>query len=282
MSDTDTQEPVAADETRELSDMTIFDEPSDAKPEEAEPAETVETPPADETIPADEATEEAEPAPDDTATPEEPAEEEKSESELKGMTRAERKEYFEQQKAEQQRVVGEAVDANYAPQPFDQLKQHYLDQGASDFEAQILADRDITKQEAQIDKAKAEIVELNANLRTDSVEAQAKYDWMNPAKPEVYDKELHQMAADLFATGMGVDPVTKQITSARMTPMEAAALIDKARNSGMAKAQLRAQKAAEQQLAATAPPTSAAPIASAESADDKQASSLERALGNTL
>lgn len=280
MSDNDTQEPVAAEEaTVEFSDLTRFDEPGDTPAENAEPEteptaesdkDTVEEP--TEEVPADDKEqEESEPA-----EPEKP--EEKTESELKGMTRAERRDYFESQRQQSQKEVDQAIDANYQPQPLEQLKEHYLNEGYDDFQATMLAKDTYRDQLAEIDKAKTEIIELNANLRTDSLEAQSKYDWMNP-KTDSYDRDLHNMAAELFAQGMQVDPRTGQIIEARMTPMQAAEIIDKARNSGITKAQLKARKAAEAEMAAVAPPSSSAPPASV-SDEDKQATRLEQALNN--
>jgi hypothetical protein len=282
MSDDDNQEPVAAtDETIEFSSDPFADETDtpveEAKPDTAEPADADTPEPPAET---------EEPAEDGDVKPEEPTdeaqpEEEKSEADLKQMTRAERKEYFEAQKQEQQRSVDQVIDATYQPQPVNELQQYYMEQGHTEGEALILARQDVADQKAQIAEAKSEIVELNANLRVDSLEAQQKFDWMNPEKTDSYDKDLHNLTAQIYGQMITTDPRTGQIIDARMTPMQLASIIDKARNSGSAKAALKAQKAAEQQMAAAAPPTSSAP-SKAQTAEDKQAEALERALNSAM
>lgn len=283
MSD-DTQEPVAAsEETVEFSE-SHFGEPGEtqeleeAKPEvPAEDAQKPESPAEPETPEGDKEPEETPEASDEPA--EEQPVEEKSETELKGMTRAERKEYFESLKQDLQPQVERAIDENYQAQPLDELKDHFLNEGYDEFQATMLAKDTYREQQAQLDKATTEIVQLNANLQVDSFEAQAKYDWMNK-KSDSYDKDLHQLAADLFAENAVIDPKTGQIIDAKMTPTRAAQIIDKARNSGIAKAQLKAQKAAEQQMAAAAPPTSSVPSSSTQSAEDVQAARLEQAIDN--
>jgi hypothetical protein len=250
---------------------TATDDDSPAEPAE-DNAETTETD-------ADKAEESTEDKPAESEDkPDEAITEEKSESDLKGMTRAERAVYFQSLKQEQTREVAEVVNQNYQPQDVTDLQQAYLDAGYSDGEALMLARQDVAEQKAQIAEATTEIAELNANLRVDSFEAQATYDWMNPAKADTYDKESHEAAAQIFSQGITTDPRTGQIIEARMSPKQAADIVDKIRNSGTAKAQLAAQKAAEAQLAAVAPPTSSAPPSSSQSADDKQASGLERAM----
>lgn len=257
----------AVDETTQ----EVTETPADPAEDNAEkPTETEADKPVEE---SPEATEIAEDKPDETI-------EEKSDVDLKAMSRAERAAYFQSQKQEQTRAVAEVINQNYAPQDVQQLQEAYMNQGYDEGTSLMLARQDVAEQKAQIAEATAEIAELNANLRVDSFEAQVKYDWMNPAKADVYDKDLHELTAQIFSQGMVTDPRTGQIVEARMTPMQAADIVEKIRNSGTAKAQLVAQKAAEAQLAAVAPPTSTAPPSSTQTADDKQASGLERALGN--
>lgn len=181
---------------------------------------------------------------------------EETEPETRGMTRKERAEYYSQQRQEQQRTVEQAVSQAYQPQDVTQLQQYYMEQGHTEGESLILARQDVADQKAQIAQASAEITELNANLRVDTMDAQSKYDWMNPAKTDVYDKELHQYAADLFAQGITLDERTGQIIDAKKTPSQVAAIVDKIYQSGVKKAAVKAQKAAEQQIASVAPPSS--------------------------
>lgn len=296
MSDNDsTEDSNVSEETVEFSSSHFGEEPVDeTTPTDsdttAEPAEdNAETTETDAEPSAEESTEE-QPAEGD-AKPDEVTPEEKSDSDLKGMSRAERAEYFQSLKQEQTREIAQVVNQNYAPQDVQQVADYYSSNGLvngetgevyypTPAEALSLARQDVADQKTQIAEATAEIAELNANLRVDSFEAQSKYDWMNPAKTDTYDKDLHELSAQIFSQGITTDPRTGQIIEARMTPMQAAAIVETIRNSGASKAQLAAQKAAEAQLAAVAPPTSSAPPSSSQSADDKQASGLERALGN--
>lgn len=286
MSQDDTQEPVAAnEETVEFSNDNLFDEPTEAKVEDAEPV----TEPAAEEKAEEPAEPEAE-KPEGEETPEgdaptedkpdEPVEE-KSDSELKGMTREERKEYFQNLQKQTKQEIEQAVDQVYKPQDVAELQEEYMQRGYTEGEALILARGDVAEQKAQIAEATTEITELNANIRVDAVEARAKYEWMNPESTN-FERDTTEIAAQLFELGTVKDERTGQIVDTRMTPMQVASLIDKIRNSGSAKAQVAAQKAAERQMAAAAPPTSTAPPAANQSADDKQASALERALNSAM
>lgn len=274
MSDNDNQDttPEATDETVEFSNIDEVTENKEASTDPApDAAETTEDTPGDQPeVPAE--------TPEATPDKETPAEQ-STDPNLKAMSRAERAEYFKAQAKNETTEVSRALDNAYSPQPKDALKEHYSNQGYNDYEAEMMARDDIREQERQLGNQKNEIVQLNANLKVDALEAQAQYDWMNPARTDVYDKDLHDLTADLFAQGAVIDPNTGQIIEARKTPMEVAAIVDKIRNSGTAKAQLKAQKAAEQQMASVAPPTSSAPPASSESEDDKRAARFAKAFG---
>lgn len=282
MSDTSNDE-----DTIEFSE-SHFDEPGNDTP--ADETETPAEPAPDAPEKEAETTEDAAEAdkPDEAESLEESVEdkpdevtEDKSEVDLKVMSRAERAEYFRDLKQQQTREVAEVIDQNYQPQPIDDLRKAYLDTGGyTEFEATMLAKDTYRDQQLQIAEAKTEISELNSSLRVDAIEAQSKYDWMNPGKTDAYDKDLHELSAQIFAQGVTTDPRTGQIIDTRMTPMQAAEIVDKIRNSGSANASIKAQKAAEQQMAAVAPSSSKAPPAD-ESIEDKQASGLERALNNT-
>jgi hypothetical protein len=283
MSDNDTTEDTSTDETIEFSGSHFgedaIDETSTETDTSTEPAtDKAETTETDADKPADESTEDK---PADEATPDEVTTEDKSDVDLKGMSRAERAAYFQSQKQEQQREVGQVINQIYRPQNVTELQQAYLNDnpGLDEGTALILARQDVAEQKAQIAEATTEIAELNANLRVDSFEAQAAYDWMNPTKTDSYDTDAHEAAAQIFSQGITTDPRTGQIIEARMTPKQAADIVDKIRNSGNAKAQLAAQKAAEAQLAAVAPPTSSAPPSGNESEDDKRAARLAQKFG---
>lgn len=173
----------------------------------------------------------------------------------KGMTRKERAEYYSQQEQQQGRQIEQAVAQAYQPQPVDQLQQYYMGQGHTEGEALILARQDVSEQKAQIAEASAEIVRFNAGLEVDSMEAKMKYDWMNPDKP-TFNKEMAMYASELFAQGMVTDPRTGQIIDAKKTPSQVAAIVDGIYQTGVKKASVKAQKAAEQQMASVAPPSS--------------------------
>lgn len=284
MSDNDTTEDTnVAEETVEFS-QAHFDEPADDTTDTtesiAEPAtDKVETPEADTPAEDPDKPAESEAAPDEEK-PEAPTDEQTVD--LKGMSRAERAAYYQSIQQEQTREVTEVVNQNYQPQDVTEIQQAYLDtypdmdQGT----ALMLARQDVAEQKTQIAEATTKIVELNSNLRVSGVEAQAAYDWMNPAKGDSYDKDLHDLTAQIFSQGITTDPRTGQIIEARMTPKQAADIVDKIRNSGVSKAQLAGQKAAEAQLAAVAPPTSTAPPSSSnESEDDKRAARLAQKFG---
>lgn len=283
MSDNDTQESTdsvdveftgshfgedAVDETTESTETTepAADEPAEeTKPEEVEAEESKET--EEPTEPEEAPTEE---------TPDEPAAE-KSASELKGLTREERREYFQNLQQSTQREVAEVVEQNYQPRDVQERQQEYMEAGYSEGESLMLARQDVAEDRAQIAEATTQITELNANIQVDAVEARAKYDWLNPNKPESFDKELATMAAQIFEGYTVKDERTQQIVDVKMTPLQVADIVDKIRNSGTAKAQLAAQKAAERQMASAASSTSTAPVKN-ESTEDKQAAGIERAM----
>jgi hypothetical protein len=278
MSDNDTSTDTSNQDTVEVefSSAHFGEEPdttTETTPEvpETQPEGDAQTPDESTETPTDEPAEQPETAETPEPTEEKPAE-------TKGMTRAERAAFYQQQQQEQQREVAQVVNQTYQPQNVTELQQAYLNEGYSDGEALMLARQDAAEQKALIAEATAEIANLNANLRVDSVEAQSKYDWMNPEKTDSYNKELHEQAAQIFAQGITTDPRTGQIIEARMTPMQAADIVNNIWNSGVGKAQIAAQKAAEQQFADVAPTTSSAPPKSSQTAEDKQAAGIERAL----
>lgn len=250
----------------EETDNSFDDVSLDAFNETVEetPAETETSPVEDKTT---EETSDEEQTPDNDETSTESEESEQSEDtdeqvDLKSMSRRERAAYFaterEQQRIESQakQEVVQAVSQAYQPQDVQDLQQQYMEAGYSEGESLMLARQDVAEQKAQIADATTQIAELNADLRVDAVEAQAKYEWMNP-NGKTYDKETTAIAAQMFELATVKDERTGQIVDTKMTPSQVGALIDKIRTSAMKEAGIKAQKNAESQMASVAPPTSA-------------------------
>lgn len=189
---------------------------------------------------------------------------------LKSMSRAERAQYFQKLEADARKQAEATVNDTYQPQSVDDLKQKYLDQGHSEFEAKMLARDEMREQEADIARARAERAELNANLATEAMEVMSTIEWLNPKNADAYDEAASDAAVELYdalcllrdentadkdADG-NVIPGTSQIISAVMTPKKFYGLMDTIRSSGVETAKTQAQKAAEEQMAAVAAPSS--------------------------
>lgn len=259
-----------------VSDSTDFADSLEL--EAPDTGNTDETPEA----PAEPATqEEAQPVekPAEPEVPETEAEEPKPADETKGMTRAERAEHYQNLERQTRKEVDQAYRGYQPAKTLEDYKNEYLDQGLTDGEALIAARMDVADDRAKIAEEKSDLSQFNADIRVDSFEAQSTFDWMNKSKPDSYDKESHALAAELFSAGAEVDPNTGQVLSAIFSPMQAAQIIDKARNSGMTKAQIKGQKAAEAQMAAVAPSSSSAPVVS-RNAEEKQADALANAFND--
>jgi hypothetical protein len=183
---------------------------------------------------------------------------EKSESELKGMTRAERKEYFESLSQQSRKSIEQAIDSVYQAQPVDQIKEGYLEQGYSEFEATQLARADHRDQKEQINEARAEIAELNSAMQTQAIEVITTIPWLNSENDgKGYDKASTEAASKLYDSLAVVrDERTGAIVEAKISPKEFYTLIDKIRSSGAHDAELKARKAAEKEMASVAPPSS--------------------------
>ncbi len=188
----------------------------------------------------------------------------------KKMTRAERVQYYQNLESNTRKSVEATVNATYQPQTVDELKQKYIDEGHDEFQATMLAREEVRDQEADISKARAERAELNANLAVEATEVLNTFGWLNPKDAANYDKDSSDAAVDLYdqlcltrdentaQTGDDGKPIpgTGQIIGATMTPKAFYGLLDKIRSSGSETARVAAQKAAEEQLAAVAPPSS--------------------------
>lgn len=193
-------------------------------------------------------------APDEPASDPEQAPEDAPEPK---MTRAERAAYYRELSQANSKQVEQAIDHAYQPQPVDELKEAYLDQGYSDAEATLLARDEVRSQREQIQEARADIAELNMTLTTEAMEVVNTIAWTNAQNAETYDRETTEAASRLYEQlAVSKDPRTGQIVEAKLTPKQFYGLIDQIRSSGAAEAQLKGQKAAEQQLSAVAPPTS--------------------------
>lgn len=248
------------------------DKPADpaptADPQPKEGAPTAD--PATPDKPADAPAEGDDPAQPSDTPADAPAENENQTPDFKSMTRAERAQYFQNLEATTRREVEAKVNEVYQPQGVDDLKQKYIDAGHTEFEAAMLAREEVRDQEADISRARAERAELNATLAADAMEVLGTIDWLNPAKKGSFDQVSSDAATQLYDelcltrdenTAEYDDkgnmiPGTGQIIGASMTPKQFYGLVDKIRSSGLENAKLSAQKAAEEQLAAVAPPSS--------------------------
>lgn len=210
------------------------------------------------------------PADEEPKPPGEAAVEEDKTPDIKSMTRAERAQYFQNLDATTRKQVEAKVNEVYQPQAIDELKQKYIDDGHTEFEASMLAREEVRDQEADISRARAERAELNASLAADAMEVLGTIDWLNPAKKDAFDKVSSDAATELYdelcltrdentaqldANGKAI-PGTGQIIGATMTPKQFYSLIDTIRGSGTEAAKLSAQKAAEEEMASVAAPSS--------------------------
>jgi hypothetical protein len=212
----------------------------------------------------------ADPVDDPNKPPEDGGEPENQAPDLKNMTRAERAAYFQNLESKTRKDIEARVDEVYQPEAVDDLKQKYLDKGHTEFEASMLAREEQREQELDIAKARGERAELNSTLAIESTEVMATIDWLNPQKKDAYDKKSSDAAIQLYdelcitrddnTNIVGPDdkqiPGTGQIIGASMTPKQFYGLMDTIRSSGVETATLAGQKAAEEQMAAVAAPSS--------------------------
>lgn len=176
---------------------------------------------------------------------------------LKGMTREQRAEFFKQQQEQQRKSVEQAINQVYQPQPVDELTEAYMNEGYDQFQATMLARETQREQQAQIAEARAEIAELNSSLITEAMEVVNTIDWLDDSKADKFDQSSADAASQLYeALAIEKDPRTNQIVNAKISPKQFYTLIDQIRQSGAKQAGLSARKAAEQEIASVAPPTS--------------------------
>lgn len=248
-----------------------------------EPAEVSEEKP--ETKPAEdnaEKVEEAAPVEESEVKPTEPETPDEKPAEPQ-ETEAERNRRFYEERQQQKRQVEQTIDQTYQPQPVDELTQHFIDQGYDEFQAQMLARDEVRNQRDQINEARTEVAELNMQIETEAVQVMHDFPVFNPGTPErpnpLYDKDFADKASELYmkAANAVVDPRTGLVVQTSLTPYTFYKQLADMRNSGVSQAQVKAQKAAEQQMAAVAPPVSNAPVVN-KSKEDEQADGLAAAL----
>lgn len=265
----DAQNATAVDASEDLASQLELepaksDEP-EAKPGEAKEPENPEAPTADEEP------NEGEPKAD--VPKEEPANDEDAKQRRHNYQMA-------QQRIEQRdkRLIEQKIDQNYQPQPVDQLTQHFIDQGYDEFQANLLARDEARSQREQINEARAQVTELNMRLETEAVQVMHDFPIFDPNSPQ-YDADFAKRASDMYlrASGAVIDETSGLVVQTNITPYEFYKDIIDMRNDGMTQAQIRAQKAAEQQMASVAPPSSSAPVVH-QSKEDKEAADLEAAL----
>lgn len=188
----------------------------------------------------------------------------------KKMSRAERVQYYQNLGDNTRKSVEATVNATYQPQTVDELKQKYIDEGNDEFQATMLAREEVRDQEADISRARAERAELNATLAVEATEVLNTIGWLNPKDTEHYDETSSNAAVDLYdqlcisrddntaqVDGDGKPmPGTGQIIGASMTPKQFYGMLDKIRSSGTETAKIAGQRAAEEQMAAVAAPSS--------------------------
>jgi hypothetical protein len=241
----------------------------------------------DETKPENNEAEEAKP---DEPVSDQKAEEQPAEAEAEKETddEKERKRHnYEmaqrriQERESQKRQVEQTIDQAYQPQPVDQLTQYFMDQGADQFQAEMLARDEVRNQRDQINTVRTQVAELNMQIETEAVQVMHDFPVFDPNSSE-YDPDFANKASAMYqkAAGVQVDPRTGVVISTNQTPYTFYKELAEMRQHGMSKAQIAAQKAAEQQMASVAPPTSSAPVVN-KSKDDEEADRVRAAFDKT-
>lgn len=194
--------------------------------------------------------------PDAPDTPEQtPNQDDKTD--LSKMTRAERREFYQNIERENQRRISQAIDQTYQPQDRQALKEAYMEQGLDEFQADWYADRDIRDQQNQITQAKNEIIELNGALAVEAMEVVNTYPWLNSQNEgKGYDPDTTNAVTSLYEAMVTKDPNSNQIIEAKLTPRQFYGLMDMVRQSGAQEARLQGQRNAERELASVAPQSS--------------------------
>lgn len=248
-----------AEELAAANDKTSDDEPETPVEEVAKPVEPQE---------------EAKPTVPEAEKPEDLVDEQPVETE------AERKQrFYEMRKAgkEERQELERSISQQYQPQPADELTRQFTEQGYTEFEAEMLARDEVRNQRDQINSERTQVAELNMQINTEAVQVMHDYPVFDP-KSSDYDKDFAKRASDMYnrAAGVKVDPRTGAVISTNLTPYNFYKELAEMRGSGVSQAQVSAQRAAEQQMASVAPPSSTAPVITA-SKEDAEASRMSAA-----
>src|ERR1044072_394318 len=222
--------------------------------------------------------------PETPEQPEEPAKPEaKEEPEADEDLERRRRNYEQMQQRLQEKQRKEAeqqFNRAYQPQPVDELTKKYIDEGYDEFQAKMLANEERRDQQAQINQARTEVAELNMQIETESVQIMHEFPIFDPNSEEYkQDKgQFAKKAAELYhrAAGVQTDKKTGLVISAAVIPYDFYKDLAELRNAGLSQAQIKAQKAAEAQLAAAAPPMSSTARVN-KSDEDAQADRLRAA-----
>lgn len=245
--------------------------------------EESENPSSDKNEQQEESTETEEPKPQDsTEAPakEETEETDKSEEDDEAARKRHNYEMAQKRIAErdaQRRTIEQTIDRSYQPQPADQLVNAFMEQGYNQFEAEMLARDERRNQQSQIQEARTHIAEMNMQIETEAIQVMHDFPVFDP-NSDKYDPEFAAKASLLYerAADVQVDPNSGVIVQSKITPYEFYKQLHDMRSSGVSQAQVKAQKAAEQQMAAVAPAQSTAPPSNL-SKDDKEAKEMEDA-----
>ena len=226
-----------------------------------EPSDTPEPPTddivADDATPDSPADKPADEATDNDNPTDEPDKPSNDEVDVKSMSRRERSAYYRELGATTKQTVERAIDDVYQPQQVDEVRDQYLEQGYDDAQAMLLARDDVRQQKEQINEARAEIAELNMTLATEAMEVVNSIPWLDSRNKDTYDESSTNAATQLYEQlAISKDPRTGQIVDAKLTPTQFYSLIDRIRGSGAKQAEIKGQRAAEQQLASVMPASS--------------------------
>jgi hypothetical protein len=187
----------------------------------------------------------------------------KSPEELEAERKERNRQFYEQRQAERQqkqRQIERTVDSQYQPQTMAELTNKFMEQGYDEFQAQMLARDERREQQAQINEARTQIAELNMQIETEAVQVMHDFPVFDPTRKE-YDKDFAEKASQLYvrAASPVTDPKTGLVIQANMTPYQFYQHLAEMRGSGVSQAQVKAQTAVQQQMAAVTPQSSVAP-----------------------
>lgn len=266
--------PVVEEQQEKSFEEELNEARKDDKPEEAEEEQK---PESEEKPGLEESTEEAEKPKENEETKPDEDEEKPDKSKLSNAEAAAER---VREREANKRVIEQSIDRAYQPQLVDELTNAFIEQGYTQFEAEMLARDERRNQQSQIQEARTQIAELNMQVETEAIQVMHEFPVFDP-NSDSYDKDFAGRASALYerAADVQYDPKTNVIVSSKITPYQFYKELAEMRDSGVSQASIKAQKAAEQQLAAVAPQSSAAPMVN-ESAEQKQASGLERALND--